>query len=206
MNSNTTKVADYLAFVGLTNVSPDNDNDDFGFDLVRAFRFGNIRTSSMCLSTVFLDYTNAGRRGLVCEGVRLLEGMFSVPEWLEFINSIKAVGPDLTIQDVKAAAAATLPSGSWETFDRPSIKVSMVQHLDFPEYSIQFSNREFTIRDKRDTYNLPVAYSQKARDAASFRKILNGFSMGHLAEITFRELLNELDNNRISYRYYCSMD
>ena len=173
---------------------------------------GHIRWHRFAHALKVWDLTNAGKRGKMVSGVTLYDLDYLSDEERFGVNAVEAGLKRSNYQQILKALIALkqdTPSIKMELFKEKGIHVAppgfKPLDLETPEYSLTSDYKGYSIRDKRDQYNLPACYNTGKQDIKRFYRWVTD-NWPKLKRLTFNELTSLMSKEDFRFRSYCSMD
>ena len=168
------------------------------------------------------DLTNAGRHGKKVESFSLeipyeWEGYDGQPEFDLFCDTI--------IRNDKYDKALNFANQTVKNNDGFKLHINRPQrgidiqppesqentrpiHIDTDEYKLDATALSYSIHDKRDKYNYPVIIPPIGGSKKAIKQFYNWVSLNidYIKPMTFNQLHRALDDEKIPFHYFLSMD
>jgi hypothetical protein len=189
----------------------------------RTVEVGNVRYKRWQNGLEVTDLTNAGRHGKKVDSFSLEipyeweDSYDHQPEFDLFCDTIVRNN-----QYEKALSFANLTkknNDGFKLYVRPPQRGIDIQppesqesarpiHLDTDEYKLEATPLSFSIHDKRDKYNYPVIIPPIGGGRKAIKQFYNWISLNidYIKPMTFNQLHHVLNDEKIPFHYYLSMD
>lgn len=176
---------------------------------------GTVRIHRFRESFRITDLTNAGKRGKRCRELAVIMG-YGPTRPANFDGYANAIQHEHSYDAILRLFKDILVDfpGGIELHETEERGVDVLPGgfkpiaLDLPNFSIEVALKDFVIRDKKDTDNLPTCIPAAKGGLREIPVLYRWVqeNQSKMAHLTFGEMEKVLEQLGVKYHYYCAMD